>query len=159
MFLRTRKKDATSHITNKKIAPSVIASDVNILGNVVSDGVVDVDGVIQGNLKCRVATLRENGKVRGDLVADVANVWGEVDGVVKAKTVNLFHTAKVHGVVMHESISVEDGAQVDGKFKRMDNVFLDRPDMMVPDLLEDHGDPNSGSSAEIYDLERMRLLG
>lgn len=109
----------------RKSPPSVISADVNILGNIISDGVLDIDGRVDGNVKCRSATIRRNGRIMGDIVAESVQVFGEVTGTIKAKEVSLFATCRVEGVIMHESLTIEDGAFVDGQFKRMDKVVLD----------------------------------
>jgi cytoskeletal protein CcmA (bactofilin family) len=116
---------------SRKSPPSVISADVNILGNLISDGVLDIDGRVDGNVKCRSATIRRNGRIMGDIVAESVQVFGEVTGTIKAKEVSLFATCRVEGVIMHESLTIEDGAFVDGQFKRMDKVVLD--DVMCDD--------------------------
>lgn len=120
----------------RKIAPSVISADMNILGNIISDGFIDIDGRIEGNVRCTTVTIRPNGKVNGDVVAEQVNVYGEVVGLIKAKHVQLFAAARVEGVIMHESLSIQDGAFVDGKFKRTDKVFMDEEFEQPFDTLE-----------------------
>ena len=102
----------------RKQPPTVVAADVNLLGNVISEGTLDVDGRVEGNIKCKSMTLRKNGAVIGDIVADSIHVYGRVKGLIKAKDVHLYSSAHVEGVIMHESLSIEDGAFVDGQFKR-----------------------------------------
>lgn len=106
----------------RKQPPSVIAADVNLLGNVISEGMLDVDGRIEGNVKCKAITIRKNGAIIGDVMADSVQVYGRVKGLLKSKEVHLFSTAHVEGVIMHESLSIEDGAFVDGQFKRVENM-------------------------------------
>ncbi|OYW13783.1 MAG: hypothetical protein B7X02_01435, partial [Rhodospirillales bacterium 12-54-5] len=108
----------------KGINPSVLAADLHILGNLVSDGVVDIDGQIDGNIKAHTISIRSNGCVRGDVEAEIVQVYGAVEGTIRGKTVILYSTAKVVGVIMHEALTIEDGAFVDGKCKRTDKVFI-----------------------------------
>lgn len=98
--------------------PSVLGDDLNILGNLISDGYIDINGHIEGNVKCDSLTIRENGNVRGDVVANVVHIHGEVNGIIKAKSVNLASTARVKGVIIHETMSMQDGAFIDGQCKR-----------------------------------------
>lgn len=128
MFGRKKKNKTTDNMgvpLPKKTSPSVVSSDMNVLGHVISDGHIDINGRVEGNVKCRSVTLRENGIVVGDVIADTVQIYGEVEGLVKASDVSLFETARVTGTIMHESLSIEDGAFVDGKFKRTDRVFID----------------------------------
>ncbi len=114
------KKDKTT--TTRNAPPSIISADMNILGNLISDGTVDIDGKIEGNIKAHHVTIREGGKIHGDINADIAQIYGQVHGIVKAREVHLYSSCHVEGTIMHENLSVEDGAFVDGKFKRSDKL-------------------------------------
>ncbi len=111
---------------NKKdLIPSVITSDVNVLGNIVSDGNMDFDGTLNGNIRCNILTIRANGSIKGEVVANTVMVYGRVKGLIRAKNVQLFSTCNVEGIIMHETVAIEDGAFIDGKFKRTDKVQVD----------------------------------
>lgn len=108
--------------------PSIISADMSILGNIISDGLADIDGHIEGNIKCHSATIRKNGYIKGDIVAESVHVYGRIEGLIKARNVQFFKGCRVEGVIMHESITIEDGAYVDGRFKRTDRLALDDAD-------------------------------
>lgn len=169
MFKRLIKRPTLSTaqdgVDRKTMEPSVIAANMNVLGNVVSEGILDIDGQIDGNVRAEIVTLRPNGRIRGDLMAAEVYVHGTVDGLIKAQAVNLFSTAVVHGTIMHETITVEDGAQVDGKLKRSPLPALedkresatatDKPHNDGPFLM-DTDEPQS--EREIKILENLRLI-
>lgn len=152
----------------KGMTPSVIAADLNVLGNIISDGVLDIDGKINGNVRCHTASVRPNGLVKGDIQAEIVHVYGSIEGVIKAKAVMLYATARVVGTIMHESLSIEDGAFVDGKFKRTDKVFVDdegQPAAAKPaeskddvSFVDDDEEDEPSSEAEIKILENLRLV-
>jgi cytoskeletal protein CcmA (bactofilin family) len=169
MFKRLIKRPSVSTaqdgVNRKTMEPSVIAANMNVLGNVVSDGILDIDGQIDGNVRAEIVTLRPNGRVRGDLMAAEVYVHGTVDGLIKAQAVNLFSTAVVHGTIMHETITVEDGAQVDGKLKRSPLPAIEDkrepsvgPSSLSQDssFLIDADEPQS--EREIKILENLRLI-
>ena len=138
----------------KHIIPSLITQDVNILGNIVSDGNVDFDGAINGNIRCHTLTIRANGSVKGEITADNVFVYGKVKGLIRAKNVHLYATCKVEGIIMHETIAIEDGAFVDGKFKRTDKPESDdeSSDMEIPS-----GDTDD-AKADAKILDNIRLI-
>ncbi len=148
----------------KGVAPSVISADLHVLGNIISDGFIDIDGKIEGNVKCRSATVRPNGLVRGDIQADVIHVYGRIEGQVKARSVSLYASARVQGTIMHESLSIEDGAFVDGKFKRTDKVFIDDEARYEQDVdaaalaLPSFGFDNDNDLDEPKGDEELRIL-
>ncbi len=99
---------------------SVISQDMHILGTLVSDGSIDFDGTVDGNIRCHTLTVRKNATIKGDVTAEILNVYGKIDGLVRAKHVHLYKDCSVEGIIMHEGLIIEDGAFMDGKCKRMD---------------------------------------
>jgi cytoskeletal protein CcmA (bactofilin family) len=174
MFWRSTKKsasympDAAAAPRKGAMNPSVIASNMNVLGNIVSDGVLDIDGQVDGNVRGHTVTVRPNGRIRGDLMAEVVFVHGRVDGLIKALSVTLYETAQVSGTVMHESLMIEDGAQIDGKLKRMERltvlsdereeniVRLPAPSAESAEAAE--ADEDAQSEKEIRILHNLRLI-
>lgn len=128
MFLKTSKPPVADKPApvgkiaagKKDAVPSIIAQDMHLLGNIVCDGTIDFDGKIDGNIRCSTLNVRKNGAVNGEITADDVFVYGKVKGVIRAKNVYLFAASNVEGIVMHESIAIEDGAFLDGKLKRTD---------------------------------------
>lgn len=106
----------------KGMIPSVIAQDMNILGNIITDGPVDFAGSLNGNMNCHTLTLRAAGVITGEIHADTVFIYGRVKGIIRARNVHLFASCHIEGVIMHEALSVEDGAFIDGNFKRTDKA-------------------------------------
>jgi cytoskeletal protein CcmA (bactofilin family) len=155
MFSRTKGESSSAPATTvpaKKNIPSVISGDLHILGSLVSEGVIDVDGNIEGNVKAEQVTVRSNGKIKGDVIAQTVHIYGEVHGLVRAQAVHLHSSCHIEGIVMHQSLTVEDGAFIDGKFKRLkDKSAWD----VQPSELNDDED-NLGITLEPNSL---RLIG
>ncbi|MDG1286556.1 MAG: polymer-forming cytoskeletal protein [Rickettsiales bacterium] len=153
MFGSKKDKDSKKSRAQRNSAPSLISRDMNIMGNLISDGVVDIDGRIEGNVRAMKITIRKDGVVAGDLQADEIEVYGQVKGLVRAKDVHLYTSAKVEGSIMHEVLSMEEGAFVDGKFKRTDRVHLE--DAMQPQIEMTQEDT---AEDEVRLLENIRLI-
>lgn len=166
MFGRsTSGKNSSAASARKQTSPSVISADMHVLGNIISSGMLDIDGQIDGNIKCVTASVRPNGRVRGDIQAEIVHVHGKVEGLIKARSVSLYATAQVQGTIMHESLSIEDGAFVDGKFKRMDKVFIDdgtgQANLPYYEAGFDNDNDNDAeptSNEEMKMLENLRLI-
>ncbi len=118
----------SSHSHKKEAFPSIITSDLHVLGNIVSDGTVDLSGSVDGNIRCQTLTVRKSGSVKGEITAENAFIYGKVNGLIRAKNVQLFADCHIEGIVMHESLTIEDGAFIDGKLKRTDKVAADEED-------------------------------
>jgi len=103
--------------------PSIIASDLKIVGNLICvGGAIEIEGEIEGNVSCGQVTIRRTGTVKGDVTAEQIQVDGEINGLVKGKDVVLAESGRVTGVIMYESLSVKDGAYIDGQCKSADKL-------------------------------------
>ena len=124
MFSKNKDKDivvknkSSKGISNSKI-PSIISPDVNIVGNVSSEGVIQLDGRIEGEINVRHLTVGIHGLVEGAICAEEAIIKGSVTGSIKAHKVILEKTAEVRGDIQHEVISIEAGAIIEGKINHM----------------------------------------
>ncbi len=125
---------------------------MNILGNIVSEGNIDFNGTLDGNIRCATLTLRENSSVKGEIVANTVFAYGKIRGLIRAKIVQLFASCNVEGVIMHEALTIEDGAFVDGKFKRTDKI---RTKKTKPSSSLKTAPPPSDSESV---LENLRLI-
>lgn len=127
MFTKSKdepKRDTMQPITMQKStrsqsnsgAPSIIASDVRIKGNIETVGEIQLDGIIEGDVICGSLSMGEHGAVSGTISADTLVIRGKVEGEIRGKTVRLEKTCKVIGNVWHKTLSIEAGAYIKGKF-------------------------------------------
>lgn len=120
MFSKSNKKSAINTPATKPPAPpSIISSDLKITGDLLSEGEIQVDGRVNGDIRTRALVVGETAIVKGEIIADKVRVLGRVDGQIKAKIVKLAKTAHVVGDVLHEDLAIETGAFLEGHCKRM----------------------------------------
>lgn len=105
--------------TTTSSMPSIVSANLRITGDLVSDGDIQVEGAIKGNVKSRMLTVGESGSVNGEIVADQLVVAGTVVGKIKARTITFGPSATVTGDVAHESLGIEAGARFEGQCKRL----------------------------------------
>lgn len=101
-------------------ARSYIASGMQVKGDIEGDIDLLLDGRLEGNLRCRSVTIGQSGELVGKLQAQEAVIDGRIEGDVEAKTVKLNVTAVMLGDVRHDVIEVAAGAQIDGRYSRID---------------------------------------
>ncbi len=102
-----------------KAVPSIISADLAIDGNLNSGGEIQVDGVVNGDIKCKALIVGVKGSVVGEVVAQTVRMHGAIKGMVRAKSVFLASTARMSGDVEHESLAIEPGAYMEGHCKRI----------------------------------------
>lgn len=167
MFLKSTNSGSKSSSTPKattakaapasrRIVPSVVSVDMNILGNIISEGSIDFDGTIDGNIRCGTLVLRQSGRVNGEIHADTVQVYGKVKGLIKAKSVHLFSSCSVEGIIMHETIAIEDGATIDGKFKRSNKSAA--PSLPLPQQFAMMDEQTAGEESDSSSFEPPKLL-
>lgn len=100
-----------------KSAPTILARDVEVEGQVSSVGVIEIEGYVKGVVKGNVVALRENGFIEGDVFADSFSIRGRFEGNVRSKSISISGKARVIGRIEYETLFVEDGAYIDGQFK------------------------------------------
>ncbi len=97
---------------------SVLGADLSITGDVVSAGPVRLDGRLEGDIRAPHLTVGAGARVSGRIEAELARIDGTVSGNLDVRDVLLSETAKVTGDILHQNLSIEFGAQVEGNFKR-----------------------------------------
>ncbi len=95
--------------------PSIISPGLEIVGDLKSDGEIQIDGTVKGDIKGHMLTVGENGKIDGSTVAETVRIFGTVNGRVEAKTVHLDKNAKVTADITHETLTIEAGAHFEGQ--------------------------------------------
>ena len=95
--------------------PSIISTDLKIIGDLKSGGDIQIDGTIEGNIEVSLLTVTEQGKIDGSIVADTVRIFGTVNGQVQAKTVHLGKGARVAADITHEILTIEPGAYFEGR--------------------------------------------
>jgi cytoskeletal protein CcmA (bactofilin family) len=104
-----------------KPSPSVLSSDLTIVGNLRTTGDVQVEGTVQGDIRAHLLTVGESANIEGEIVADDVVVTGKVTGRVRGLKVRLTSTARVEGDIIHKTIAIESGAHFEGSVQRAED--------------------------------------
>ncbi len=97
---------------------SFIGPEVLVSGDLATDAQLHVDGRIDGNVRCTQLVQGEAGIIAGNIQADEARIAGTVEGQVNVRTLFVAASARVLGDVTYETISMEAGAQLEGRLAR-----------------------------------------
>jgi cytoskeletal protein CcmA (bactofilin family) len=96
-------------------------------GNLESEGDIQVDGKVQGHIRCSQLIVGKDATIDGDIVAAEVVVRGKVKGVIRANRVKLQETACVESEIFFEkSLGIEDGASFEGQIHRKPEAPLAR---------------------------------
>jgi cytoskeletal protein CcmA (bactofilin family) len=95
---------------------SVIGADVTIRGNVEASADLHVDGTVVGDILCASLVQGEASRVEGAITAETARLSGTVKGTITARELVILKSAGIEGDVHYEALTIEHGANVNGKF-------------------------------------------
>ena len=108
----------TKLFNRRSVAPptrSYVAPGLIVAGDMLTEAELEVDGRVEGAVRCSVLRLGENGVVLGPIDCEEAVVDGLVRGDILADRVRLGPTARLTGDVSYYLLRVADGARVEGK--------------------------------------------
>jgi cytoskeletal protein CcmA (bactofilin family) len=97
---------------------SYIGAEVTVTGNISGSGDIHLDGSVDGDVGCNTLILGSGGRVRGNIMAEKVTLGGSVDGTVSAASLTVEKSARIAGDLSYDMISIENGAQVDGRMMR-----------------------------------------
>ncbi|NNE58752.1 MAG: polymer-forming cytoskeletal protein [Hellea sp.] len=99
-------------------APSILGRDITILGEIRTDGDIQIDGRHEGNITASTITIGESGAISGEIKAKAVYVRGKVNGKINASLVELAETANVKADITQDKLTIANGAFFDGKCSR-----------------------------------------
>lgn len=94
---------------------TVIAEGLKIVGNVTAEGLVEVNGQIEGELHCTSLIVSSKAHVIGTIAAERVVVDGHVEGPIRGGDVLLKSRAQVVGDIHHRSLAIDKGASFEGR--------------------------------------------
>ncbi|HET7583971.1 MAG TPA: polymer-forming cytoskeletal protein [Gemmatimonadaceae bacterium] len=120
-------KDTESSDTSTKPTPrssssagegalSIIAAGMRIKGDIDTDGVIRIEGHVEGSIRAgRQVLIGRQGEIHGDISTREAVVGGHVHGAITAtERVEVQSTSSVSGDINTKSLSVAEGGKIDG---------------------------------------------
>ena len=105
---------------------SVIAPGMRVEGELVTDGVVKIEGTVVGSVRADQQVLvAKGGLVEGDIHTKEAIVGGEVRGSVLAtERVEVQASSVVQGDIVTQRIVVHEGGEVNGHLRMGEEVTM-----------------------------------
>lgn len=117
-----RKAEATQAAPlRSRTTPSVLSSDLTVTGNIRTDGDIQIEGNVEGDIRAHQLVIGESATIKGEIVGDEVVVNGRVVGRVRGLKVRLTATARVEGDIIHKTIAIESGAHFEGSVQRQED--------------------------------------
>ena len=98
---------------------SVISSDTVIKGKIDFKGELLIEGKASGDILGDSLTLGPSAKVDGKIIVKAITIQGSFTGFIRSDSVRLISGSIVTGDIEHSEISIETGANFNGKVIRI----------------------------------------
>ena len=116
---------------------SVIGADIVIRGNITATADLHVDGAVEGDIACAALVQGESSRVEGAIEAETARLSGRVKGAITVRELVILRTARIEGDVHYDTLTIEQGAQVEGRFANDARAAAPKPTAQVLELGKD----------------------
>ncbi len=94
--------------------PSIVSQNTKVKGDIISDGIIHVDGHVEGDISCEELVIGLKGSVVGKVTTNHLHLYGTLQGQAVVDQLFIAKTAKLIGDAAHNSIAIEPGAYIDG---------------------------------------------
>jgi cytoskeletal protein CcmA (bactofilin family) len=101
---------------------STFGVGMQITGNVVCPGVLQIFGRFSGEILASHLIICEGAKVEGKIVAQDTVIQGAFNGTIHANNVKLQGTAAVGGEIFNKSLMIEPNVRFEGVSRRLDRA-------------------------------------
>ena len=101
---------------------SLIGAGMQVTGNIVCAGALQVNGQVTGDIHAAYLTISEGARVEGNLTATEAVIEGTFKGTIHGNSVKLQKSAVVEGEIYNKSLSIEQEARFEGVSRRLERA-------------------------------------
>lgn len=97
---------------------TVIGQGVTVTGDITCEGLVEIDGAVEGTVRAAAVTIGRAGTLKGEVRTGTVSIAGTLEGEVDAKDAVLAATAKVAAqLTVHGPLEIEEGARIEGDLR------------------------------------------
>lgn len=100
---------------NRSPTFSVLGADTTIKGDIVASADLHIDGKVEGDISCASLVQGETSTIMGHVRAESARLSGTVHGSITVRELVILKSARIEGDVHYDALTIEQGAQVDGR--------------------------------------------
>jgi cytoskeletal protein CcmA (bactofilin family) len=118
----SKGNDDIKNLPANSNALSIIAAGTKILGDVDTDGVVKIEGRVEGSIRAaRQVLVGRQGEVLGDINTREAVIGGRVQGTVNASDrIEVQGTSVIIGDINTRALAVIEGGRINGSVRIAD---------------------------------------
>ncbi|MBM3613840.1 MAG: polymer-forming cytoskeletal protein [Alphaproteobacteria bacterium] len=98
--------------------PSVLAADLVVSGVIATEGALEINGTVEGEVTAEALIVGRGGTISGKVRARRADVHGVLQGDLVCNDLVLRASSRLHADLTCTTLTVETGAEVEGNLRR-----------------------------------------
>lgn len=125
MFFRDKRKKQDRRVSvagAPRSIPTIISSGLSVYGDLRTEGNIEIDGEVDGNIYCNIVTVRKDGTVKGNISAAEIFIDGSANGMIKGNHIFVAPGATVSGILFYDTLTVRDGASLNAQCKNLSEL-------------------------------------
>lgn len=120
----TKTPQGNSRTMNGSTTFSVLGADTAIKGDIAASADLHIDGKVEGDIACASLVQGETSEITGNVRCETARLSGTIRGTIQARQLVVLKSARIFGDVHYDALTIEQGAQVDGRLSPRGAVTL-----------------------------------
>ena len=89
---------------------AVIGADAKFVGTISNVKSIEIEGVVEADLKAEKLSIGASGKFVGEVNSDLVVIGGSYDGTMRAGSIWATQTAQIAGEIHYQSLQMDRGA-------------------------------------------------
>ena len=126
---------------------SYIDAALTIVGDLLTEGDVRLDGHVCGNVRCAQLIVGKNAAVTGSVVANEAIIRGRLTGTIRANAVIIQGSAQVESEITYGVLAIDNGSSFEGIARRSDSPLSEPERRPLADLQQMTHDATAAGAA------------
>jgi cytoskeletal protein CcmA (bactofilin family) len=92
----------------EKVSPTVVGAGSRFIGDIKTDGIVQIHGLVQGTISGNTVIIARGGRVIGRVNAKSLFLHGMMDGPATVDSVNVFADAQMTGALSYTNLNINN---------------------------------------------------
>ena len=117
---------------------AVIGVDAKFVGTISNVKSIEIEGVVEADLKAEKLSIGASGKFVGEVNSDLVVIGGSYDGTMRAGSIWATQTAQIAGEIHYQSLQMDRGAALNCRVVHNweDPVVTGEPEAGEPEVEE-----------------------
>jgi cytoskeletal protein CcmA (bactofilin family) len=107
----------------EKQSPTIIGAGCELKGDIKTDHIVQIHGLVVGNITAETVVIGRGGRVQGQINASNLFLHGTLDGPATVNIANVFNAAQMTGTLSYRTLNITGNTGLECKLsKRKDKA-------------------------------------